>query len=42
MHWSYTRFLQNRLRESYDLEGVPVIIEYKSKYGNKGNPYDPK
>lgn len=32
MHWSYTRFLQNRLRQEYDLEGVPVVIEYRSKY----------
>lgn len=32
MHWSYTRFLQNRLRDQYELNGVPVIIEYRSKY----------
>lgn len=32
MHWSYTRFLENRLREQFDLNGVPVTIEYKSKY----------
>lgn len=32
MHWSYTRFLENRLREQYDLNGVPITIEYKSKY----------
>lgn len=42
MHWSYTRFLQNRLRDQYELEGVPVIIEYKSKYKDGYNPYDPK
>jgi GTP-binding protein len=42
MHWSYTRFLQNQLRKQYDLEGVPVVIEYKSKYKDGFNPYDPK
>ncbi len=36
MHWSYTRFLENQLREKYELNGVPVIIEYKSKY-KEGN-----
>ncbi len=35
MHWSYTRFLQNRLRENYELSGVPIIIEYLSKYSEK-------
>lgn len=42
MHWSYTRFLQNRMREQYELAGVPIIIEYKSKYKDGYNPYDPK
>lgn len=32
MHWSYTRFLENQLRDQYDLNGVPITIEYKSKY----------
>ncbi|SHO63858.1 GTP-binding protein [Algoriphagus zhangzhouensis] len=27
----YTRFLENRLRENFDFEGVPVKIIYKSK-----------
>lgn len=27
----YTRFLENRLRENFDFEGVPVKIVYKSK-----------
>ncbi len=35
MHWSYTRFLQNRLRQEYELSGVPIIIEYRSKYSEK-------
>lgn len=36
MHWSYTRFLENQLRDKYELNGVPVTIEYKSKY-KEGN-----
>jgi len=36
MHWSYTRFLENQLRDKFDLNGVPVTIEYKSKY-KEGN-----
>lgn len=36
IHWSYTRFLENQLREKYQLNGVPVTIEYKSKY-KEGN-----
>lgn len=36
MHWSYTRFLENQLRDRYELNGVPVTIEYKSKY-KEGN-----
>ncbi len=35
MHWSYTRFLQNRLRQNYELSGVPIIIEYRSKYSEE-------
>ncbi|MBA3679136.1 ribosome biogenesis GTPase Der [Candidatus Saccharibacteria bacterium] len=32
MHWSYTRFLENQLRDQFDLNGVPITIEYQSKY----------
>lgn len=32
MHWSYTRYLENQLREQFDLSGVPITIEYRSKY----------
>lgn len=32
MHWSYTRFLENQMREQFDLNGVPISIGYKSKY----------
>jgi len=36
MHWSYTRFIENQMREEFDLNGVPISIEYKSKY-KEGN-----
>jgi predicted GTPase len=36
MHWSYTRFIENQMREQFDLNGVPITIEYKSKY-KEGN-----
>ncbi len=32
MHWSYTRFLENQMRSEFELNGVPITIEYKSKY----------
>lgn len=36
MHWSYTRYLENQLREQNELAGVPIQIDYKSKY-KEGN-----
>lgn len=35
IHFSYPRYLENRLREQFDLTGVPVVIEMKSKYKDK-------
>ena len=40
MHFSYERFLQNRLRESFGFEGTPIRTYYTSKkltgcYGRK-------
>jgi len=31
LHFSYNRYLVNQLREAFDFEGVPLIIEAKSK-----------
>ena len=31
VHFSYQRYLENKLRESFDLEGTPIIIEFKNK-----------
>ena len=32
IHFSYERYLENKIRENFDLEGTPIIIEYKNKH----------
>ena len=31
VHFSYLRYLENKLRESFDFEGTPIIIQFKNK-----------
>ena len=31
VHFSYLRYLENKIRENFDLEGTPIIIQFKSK-----------
>lgn len=31
IHFSYERYLENKLRENFDFEGTPIILEYKNK-----------
>lgn len=31
VHFSYLRYLENKLRESFDLEGTPIVIQFKNK-----------
>ncbi len=31
VHFSYKRYLENKLRESFDLTGTPIIIQFKNK-----------
>ncbi len=31
VHFSYQRYLENKLRENFDLEGTPIIIQFKNK-----------
>ncbi|MBE3591109.1 MAG: ribosome biogenesis GTPase Der [Firmicutes bacterium] len=31
VHFSYERYLENRLREAYDLEGTPVVWKYRAR-----------
>ena len=34
VHFSYERYLENKIRENFDLEGTPIIIQFKNKGGN--------
>ena len=31
VHFSYKRYLENKIRESFDLEGTPIEIEFKNR-----------
>ena len=31
IHFSYERYLENKLRENFDLEGTPIILQFKNK-----------
>lgn len=31
VHFSYERYLENKLRESFDFEGTPIVIQFKNK-----------
>ena len=31
VHFSYQRYLENKIRESFDLEGTPIEIEFKNR-----------
>ena len=31
VHFSYERYLENKIRENFDLEGTPIIIQFKNK-----------
>lgn len=31
VHFSYERYLENKLRENFDFEGTPIIIEFKNR-----------
>ena len=33
VHFSYERYLENKLRENFDLEGTPIIIQFKNRNG---------
>ncbi|MBR3161103.1 MAG: ribosome biogenesis GTPase Der [Bacilli bacterium] len=34
VHFSYQRYLENKLRENFDLEGTPILIQFKNKNGD--------
>ena len=31
VHFSYYRYLENKLRENFELEGTPIIIQFKNR-----------
>lgn len=37
IHFSYRRYLENQLRETFNLQGIPIKLIFKSKYGDKSD-----
>ena len=35
VHFSYQRYLENKLRESFELEGTPIILQFKNRKGDE-------
>lgn len=35
VHFSYERYLENKLRENFNLEGTPIILQFKNKSGDE-------
>ena len=35
VHFSYERYLENKLRENFNLEGTPIIIQFKNRNGDE-------
>ena len=33
VHFSYERYLENKLRENFELEGTPIILQFKNRNG---------
>lgn len=33
IHFSYERYLENKLRENFELEGTPIILQFKNRNG---------
>lgn len=31
IHFSYERYIENKIRESFDFEGTPIILQWKNK-----------
>ena len=34
VHFSYERYLENQLRENFDLEGTPIVLQFKNRNGD--------
>ena len=35
VHFSYQRYLENTLRDNFELEGTPIVIQFKNKNGDE-------
>ncbi|MBR3211351.1 MAG: ribosome biogenesis GTPase Der [Bacilli bacterium] len=35
VHFSYERYLENKIRENFELEGTPIILQFKNRNGEE-------
>jgi GTP-binding protein len=42
IHWGYARYLENRLREKFGYEGVPIKIVFRSRVEHDPDAPKPK
>ena len=35
VHFSYERYLENKLRENFNLQGTPIVIQFKNRSGDE-------
>ena len=35
VHFSYERYLENKIRENFDFEGTPIILQFKNRNGEE-------
>ena len=35
VHFSYERYLENKIRENFDLKGTPIILQFKNRNGDE-------
>ena len=33
VHFSYERYLENKIREAFDFSGTPIILQFKNRNG---------
>jgi GTP-binding protein len=35
VHFSYERYLENKIRENFDFTGTPIILQFKNRNGEE-------
>ena len=35
VHFSYERYLENKIRENFDFEGTPIVLQFKNRSGDE-------